>query len=92
MSHNQPRRPCGLGEKGAEQRFGRYRTHRARAAAGQEWVDTGFVFTRPDGTHLHLAWASGWFKQLAREAGLPPIRLHDLRFGIRVNQGRVEAL
>ncbi|WP_370382306.1 hypothetical protein [Catenulispora sp. GAS73] len=55
-------------------------------------MDTGFVFTRPDGTHLHLAWASGWFKQLAREAGLPPIRLHDLRFGIRVNQGRVEAL
>jgi hypothetical protein len=59
----------------------RRRQEAARAAAGETWVDTGFLFTRADGTHLHPAWASGWFKQLAREAGLPPIRLHDLRHG-----------
>lgn len=53
----------------------RRRQEAQRAAAGEMWADTGFVFTRADGTHLHPAWASAWFKQLAREAGLPPIRL-----------------
>ncbi|MEY9864258.1 integrase [Catenulispora sp. GAS73] len=59
----------------------RRRQQTARAAAGEAWTDTGFVFTRADGTHLHPAWASAWFKQLTREACLPPIRLHDLRHG-----------
>ena len=44
-------------------------------------MDSGRVFTTTDGSGLHPAWASAWFKQLAREADLPPIRLHDLRHG-----------
>jgi hypothetical protein len=32
-----------------------------------------------DGTELRPAWVSELFSQLAYEAGLPPIRLHDLR-------------
>ena len=30
---------------------------------------------------MHPAQASAWFKQLVREADLPPIRLHVLRHG-----------
>ncbi len=46
---------------------------------GRGWVDTGLVFTRPDGTAWHPETVSKRFVQLARGAGLPPIRLHDLR-------------
>ena len=53
----------------------------ARKATGEEWVDSGRVFTTADGSGLHPASVSAWFKQLAREADLPPIRLHDLRHG-----------
>jgi integrase len=59
----------------------RRRQDAARIAAGKAWADTGLVFTGADGSGLHPAWASAWFKQLAREAGLPPVRLHDLRHG-----------
>jgi hypothetical protein len=37
------------------------------------------MFTREDGTQLHPDTASTVFARLQREAGLPPIRLHDLR-------------
>jgi integrase len=59
----------------------RMRQETVRAGAGEAWTDTGLVFTWADGTGLHPAWASACFKQLAREAGMPPIRLHDLRHG-----------
>ncbi len=39
----------------------------------------GLVFTREDGSPLHPDLATDRFAQLARRAGLPPIRLHDLR-------------
>jgi hypothetical protein len=44
-------------------------------------VDSGLVFTEPDGAPLHLADVTDQFQFLARLAGLPPIRLHDLRHG-----------
>jgi integrase len=37
------------------------------------------VFTRPDGAPIHPDLISDWFERLAREAGLPKIRLHDVR-------------
>ena len=40
-----------------------------------------FEFTSPDGMPLHPAAVTGAFEQLAYLAGLPPIRLHDLRHG-----------
>lgn len=52
-----------------------------REAAGIKWVETGLVFTEEDGTALHPADVTDHFKFLARQAGLPPIRLHDLRHG-----------
>ena len=44
-------------------------------------MDSGRVFTAADGSGLHPALASARFNQLAREADLPPVRLHDLRHG-----------
>ena len=60
------------------------RAHRARQAAerlawGAAYQDSGRVFTREDGAGLHPEYVSRHFAALARAAGLPPIRLHDLR-------------
>ena len=46
---------------------------------GNAWQDSGLVFTREDGSQLHPDTASTVFEKLHRAAGLPPIRLHDLR-------------
>jgi integrase len=60
------------------------RQHRARQAeerlaVGPRWHDSGLVFTWPDGRPIHPQRFSTWFEQLARAAGLPRIRLHDVR-------------
>lgn len=61
------------------------RRHRAaqemeRRVAGEAWAEHDLVFTTPTGAPLdgrHLIRA--WFRPLLNEAGLPPIRIHDLR-------------
>jgi integrase len=60
------------------------RGHKARQAAerlawGSGWTDTGLVFVREDGTAFHPDRIRQIFKAHTRRAGLPPIRLHDLR-------------
>jgi integrase len=50
-----------------------------RMAWGPGWQDSGRVFTREDGSPLRAEWVSEHFGTLARRAGLPPIRFHDLR-------------
>jgi integrase len=50
-----------------------------RLAWGQGWTDTGLVFTRDDGTGWHPETVTKTLPKLARAAGLPPIRFHDLR-------------
>jgi len=62
------------------------RAHRARQDAEREeagagWVASGLVFTQEDGSPLHPADVTDHFRYLSRQAGLPPIRLHDLRHG-----------
>ncbi len=52
-----------------------------RLAMGEAWTDSGFVFTQPDGSRLHPQHVSDQFLWLAYLAGLPPVRLHDLRHG-----------
>lgn len=52
-----------------------------RIAWGPAWTDSGRVFTREDGTALRPEWVSVRFATLTGRAGLPPIRLHDLRHG-----------
>ncbi|MEN3321486.1 MAG: hypothetical protein V7643_4888 [Mycobacterium sp.] len=53
-----------------------------RDEAGDAWVETGgLMFTEPDGSALHPSDVTDVFQFLAAQAGLPPIRLHDLRHG-----------
>lgn len=52
-----------------------------RMAWGAAWTDSGRVFTREDGVELHPETLTDKFQQLRNKAGLPPIRLHDLRHG-----------
>jgi integrase len=60
------------------------RQHRKRQAeeqllAGASYVDSGLVFTMPDGSPIHPNRFSLWFATRARAANLPTIRLHDMR-------------
>ncbi|MGV9269938.1 tyrosine-type recombinase/integrase [Kitasatospora sp. NPDC003701] len=57
----------------------RHRQKLERLKWGPAWVDTGRIFTAEDGTWLHPAWVSEEFQRLTAAAGLPPVRLHDLR-------------
>jgi len=50
-----------------------------RLAAGPAWTDTGLVFVREDGLPARPETFSDRFATLAREAGVPVIRLHDTR-------------
>jgi hypothetical protein len=62
------------------------RAHRSRqlaerAAAGEGYLDSGYVFTRPGGDPMAPDRLSRCFRQLNDASGQPPIRLHDLRHG-----------
>ncbi len=57
------------------------RQNEERLAWGEAWQETGHVFTREDGSAIHPASVSELFARLSFQAGLPPIRLHDLRHG-----------
>jgi integrase len=58
--------------------------HRARQAedrqaVGRGYQDGGYVFCWPDGRTLHPDNVTGWFERNVKAAGLPRIRLHDVR-------------
>ncbi len=57
------------------------RTHQLeeRLRAGPNWVDTGLVFTMPNGRGWHPDVMTRAFARLVKRSGLPRIRLHDLR-------------
>ena len=52
-----------------------------KEAAGDAWAGSGFEFTDELGGPLHPAAVTDAFHMIAYLAGLPPIRLHDLRHG-----------
>ncbi|GAA1503558.1 tyrosine-type recombinase/integrase [Dactylosporangium maewongense] len=52
---------------------------RWQLVSGDEWPATGDFFVKPDGTPWHPDHVSERFEELVEGAGLPPIRLHDLR-------------
>jgi integrase len=52
-----------------------------RQDLGDAWVKSRRIFTREDGTELHPAEVTQHFNDLVTAAGLPPIRLRDLRHG-----------
>ncbi len=57
------------------------RQRKARERAGAAWVDSGRLFTQPTGGWIEPDRLTARFERLTRRAGLPPIRLHDLRHG-----------
>ncbi|WP_433080070.1 tyrosine-type recombinase/integrase [Dactylosporangium sp. CA-052675] len=59
----------------------RARQNRERLAVGSSWVKSWLVFTNLVGGALHPADVTDHFHELAAAAGLPPVRLHDLRHG-----------
>jgi len=44
-----------------------------------DYVDEGYIFTRPDGRLVDVDYPSAHFKRLIKKIGLPTIRFHDLR-------------
>jgi integrase len=52
---------------------------RRRLQCGAAWQDTGLVFDRGDGRHLHHNVVRNTFKRAAARLGLPVIRFHDQR-------------
>lgn len=50
-----------------------------RLLAGAAWVGQDHVFTKENGEPLHPEYISRRFGRLTKKAGLPVIRLHDLR-------------
>jgi integrase len=63
----------------ASLRAHRRRQLEERVFAGAGWKDTDRVFVRPDGEGLVPEYVSRAFRNLTRQSGLPPIRLHELR-------------
>jgi integrase len=55
------------------------RRARWRLVNGPSWASTGLFFVQPTGIAYHPETVSTRFEQLVADAGLPPIRLHDLR-------------
>ena len=93
-AHGRPRRGDGVGaEDGEGPTVGRARSGHGGAAARsiaassarnnwpsvEGWNDEQLVFVQEDGTRIHPTRFSHWFTAHAQRAGLPRIRLHDLR-------------
>ncbi|KUL23312.1 tyrosine-type recombinase/integrase [Streptomyces regalis] len=53
--------------------------HREDSDKYGPYVNSGYVFTQPDGRPWHPDNVSQAFERLIKRLGLPPIRLHDLR-------------
>jgi len=77
---NKSRRRIGLDAVTVEVlRAHRQRQRQERVLAGPIWQDRGLVFTQEDGSAVHPDRYSRWFTTLVRKAGVPKIRLHDVR-------------
>ncbi|MFF4831561.1 tyrosine-type recombinase/integrase [Streptomyces sp. NPDC001315] len=57
----------------------RDRQRQERKAAGKDWPDSGYVFTRPNGAPIEGATLTRHFTALLHRARLRRIRFHDLR-------------
>jgi site-specific recombinase XerD len=55
------------------------RRQRPQRTAGKRYHDHGLVFCRPDGQPLRPEYVLHHFRSLTADAGLPRIRVHDLR-------------
>lgn len=50
-----------------------------RLALGDRWNNTGYIFTKWDGTPMHPDALYQWFSNFVKRNDLPPITLHSLR-------------
>ncbi|WP_260478715.1 tyrosine-type recombinase/integrase [Kibdelosporangium aridum] len=66
----------------------RDRQHVQRLTAGGAYVDRDLVFTRRDGQPLRPEYVVRQFHRLTDTAGLPRIRVHDLRHAVAVVASR----
>jgi integrase len=59
----------------------RHRTEqkKQRLASGADWVDNGLIFCGPTGQPMRQDGFRKAFRTVLRRAGLPPIRMYDLR-------------
>jgi integrase len=57
----------------------RTRQAKARLKAGKAWHENDLVFSNTHGGFLHPTHMYIAFQQLLKDAGLPPLRFHDLR-------------
>jgi len=57
----------------------RAKRHRAEARSGAAYRDQGLVFCRPNGQPLRPEYVLRHFYDLTEAAGLPSVRVHDLR-------------
>ncbi|MEV6927607.1 tyrosine-type recombinase/integrase [Dactylosporangium sp. NPDC051485] len=87
---NDPKTPAGRRAVALDKHTVRIlRAHRARQldqrrdtqSDGHQWTDSGYVFIRGDGLPINPNYATTRFRKLVQRAGLPPVRLHDLRHG-----------
>ena len=53
--------------------------NKKRLQVGDQWTNSGKVFTRWNGSPVDPDAISGWFHGFIQKNGLPPIRFHDLR-------------
>jgi len=63
---------------------------RTRYAVGDQWQDTGYVFTRDNGLPMHPDSINGWLKNFSCRHGLPHINPHRFRHSmssILINSG-----
>lgn len=60
-------------------RLHRTEQNRQRLQVGDQWTNSGKVFTRWNGSPVDPDAVSGWFHNFIQRNGLPPIRFHDLR-------------
>ncbi|MEV5537481.1 tyrosine-type recombinase/integrase [Saccharopolyspora shandongensis] len=66
-------------ETGQALRWRIERNRQNRLRWGDAWVDSGRLFTEPNGEQLRPSSVSGRFERLVALLGLPPIRFHDCR-------------
>lgn len=55
------------------------RQEEARLAAGDDWQESGLVFTEPNGKAIYATGLARRFEVFIARTGLPRIRFHDLR-------------
>ena len=75
------RRLVGQAVELLRHQFTEQRRGDARARTGPGWRRGRPMFTYADGRPIRPKYLTHRFRQLIRELGLPPIRLHDLRHG-----------